>query len=334
MQFGLIGEFRNPRQWQRPVSAVYEDAIEHLCAAEHLGFKAAEFLEHHFVDDGYLPSPLMAASAVAARTKHMRVATNIAILPLYDPVRFAEATAVLDAISGGRLDVGVAIGYRKAEYEGYRLDLRARGARMDEAVQILRMLWQGDPVTFKGKHFELDRVRVTPRPVQAPSPPLWIGGFTAPGVRRAARYGDGYTGLSDPKTYEIYLDELRKAGKNPASARVRGCHTGFLVASEDPERTFERFAPHVIYWANSYASWFEGSDTRPFSAVTDNDGLRRSNLLQVLTPETIVARLKELERHVPLETYSFLLSPPGLPVGQMFEHIELFAKKVIPEFNR
>src|ERR1700722_480048 len=115
MNFGLICEFRNPAQWERRLSDVYEDAIAHLCFAEKLGFAAAEFLEHHFVDDGYLPSPLIAATAVAARTKSMRVATNIALLPLYDPVRFAEDTSVLDALSNGRLDVGVATGYRNVE---------------------------------------------------------------------------------------------------------------------------------------------------------------------------------------------------------------------------
>jgi alkanesulfonate monooxygenase SsuD/methylene tetrahydromethanopterin reductase-like flavin-dependent oxidoreductase (luciferase family) len=312
---------------------VYEDAIEHLRAAEKLGFGAAEFLEHHFVDDGYIPSPLVAASAVAARTQTMRIATNIAVLPLYDPVRFAEDTAVLDAISNGRLDVGVSIGYRSIEYAGYRVDIRTRGARMDEAVKIVRQLWHGDAVTFHGRFYDLNGVRVTPRPTQSPNPPLWIGGFTRPGMRRAAQLGDGYTGLSDKASYLTYLEELQLAGKDPAAARVRGCHTGFLVASNDPERTFAILAPHVIYWANSYASWFEGSDTHPFSAVTDNKSLGDSGLLKVMTPPDMVKMIKAISAVVPLETFSFLLSPPGFAVRRMFEHIELFATQVIPHFR-
>jgi alkanesulfonate monooxygenase SsuD/methylene tetrahydromethanopterin reductase-like flavin-dependent oxidoreductase (luciferase family) len=314
------------------MAQIYAEVLECLSLAESLGFGAAEFLEHHFVEDGYLPSPLLAASAAAARTTRMRIATNIAILPLYDPVRFAEDTLVLDAVSGGRLDVGVAVGYRKTEYDGYRLDLKTRGSRMDEAVQIVRRLWQGESVTFNGNHFQINNVRVTPKATQLPTPPLWIGGFTRPGVRRAARFGDGYTGLADPQTYEWYLEELRSVGKDASSARVRGVHTGFLLASNDPERAFERLAPHVIYWANSYASWFEGSDTHPFSAISDNEALRASDLLQVLRPADIVERLRQLRRSVPLETFSFLLAPPGVPVGSMAEHLELFAKEVIPHF--
>jgi alkanesulfonate monooxygenase SsuD/methylene tetrahydromethanopterin reductase-like flavin-dependent oxidoreductase (luciferase family) len=333
MNFGLICEFRNPERWKRSTFAVYEDIIDHVCEAESLGFRAAEFLEHHFVDDGYLPSPLIAASAVAARTKIMRVATNIALLPLYDPVRFAEDTSVLDALSNGRLDVGVATGYRDVEYSGYRLDLKTRGARMDEAVQIVRRLWQGESVTFDGTFFKLDKVKVTPRPIQSPNPPLWIGGFAKPALRRAARFGDGYTGISDKQNYDDYLQEVEAAGKPRSSARVRGTWTGFFVVSNDPEKTFERLAPHAIYWGNSYASWFEGSDTQVWSTVTDNEGLRASGLLTVLTPTAAIEKIKTICAGVPLETFSFCIAPPGVPVSEIFEHLALFAKEVIPAFS-
>ncbi len=109
-------------------------------AAEALGFNAVEFAEHHFSDDGYIPSPLIAAAAVAARTKHIRVGTNILLLPLYDPVRVAEDTAVLDAVSNGRLELGVGLGYRKVEYEGHGIDFTGRGERADEALEILLRL--------------------------------------------------------------------------------------------------------------------------------------------------------------------------------------------------
>jgi probable F420-dependent oxidoreductase len=332
MRFGLICEFRNPAQWRRPHAAIYAEVIEHLVAAESLGFGAAEFVEHHFVDDGYNPSPLVAATAVAARTKHMRVATNVALLPLYDPVRFAEDAVVIDAISGGRLDLAVGIGYRNEEFEGYGVDRKTRGARMDEALEILRRLWRGEEVTFHGRHFDLDRVRVTPEPTQQPHPPLWIGGFAAPAIRRAAKFGDGYSGLSDEESYCAYLAELALAGKDPARARVRGVFPGSLVVSNDPERTVAQLAPHVIYFANTYAKWFEGSDTHVWASVKDAEDLKKSGVLKVLTPDQAIAMLRDLKARVPLETFSFSMVPPGFPVSAMFEYIELFAKKVIPEF--
>jgi alkanesulfonate monooxygenase SsuD/methylene tetrahydromethanopterin reductase-like flavin-dependent oxidoreductase (luciferase family) len=334
MKFGLICEFRNPDRWRRETSRVYGEVIDHLCAAEELGFEAAEFLEHHFVDDGYIPSPLVAAAAVAARTKTMRLATNVALLPLYDPVRFAEDAAVVDAISNGRLDLGVSIGYRAVEYAGYRIDLKTRGARMDEAVQIVTRLLEGEAVTFEGSFYQLNNVKVTPRSTQKPRPPLWIGGFVRAAIRRAARYGDGYTGVASRQVYETYLDELRIAGKDPALARVRASQSGYFVVSRDPERTFNLLAPHVIYWADSYASWFEGSDTQVWSRIGDTQTLRTSGLLNVFTPQNAIAALKKLQAEVPLEVFSFLLAPPGLPVKQMFESLELFAQEVMPAFRQ
>jgi alkanesulfonate monooxygenase SsuD/methylene tetrahydromethanopterin reductase-like flavin-dependent oxidoreductase (luciferase family) len=122
----------------------YAEIIELFIWAETLGFGAAYIFEHHFTDDDYISSPMVAATAIAARTKHMRVGPDIAILPLYDPVRVAEGGAVLDLISNGRFDFGVGLGYRPQEYAGYGLDISRKGARANEALQIIRSLWQGD----------------------------------------------------------------------------------------------------------------------------------------------------------------------------------------------
>jgi alkanesulfonate monooxygenase SsuD/methylene tetrahydromethanopterin reductase-like flavin-dependent oxidoreductase (luciferase family) len=337
MQFGLICEFRNPAQWKRPQTDVYDEIMDYICRAEELGFHAVEMLEHHFVNDGYIPSPLVALSALAARTKKMRLASDVALLPLYDPVRFAEDTAIIDTISHGRLDVGVSIGYRDLEYNGYRIDIKTRGARMDELVQIVRRLWHGESVTFDGKYYKLKDVKVTPSPVQQPNPPLFMGGFAPAAIRRAARYGDGYTavwaGESSKQAYKIYTDELKAVGKDPAKARVRLCKTGFLVVSKEPEKSFNEFAPYVIYWANSYASWFEGSGTKLWDPIPDADVLKGTGLLTVLTPDKAVDFLKDMLSAVPVEMFNMELTPPGMPCSKSFKSIELFAKEVLPAFQ-
>jgi alkanesulfonate monooxygenase SsuD/methylene tetrahydromethanopterin reductase-like flavin-dependent oxidoreductase (luciferase family) len=256
MKFGLFTECRNPAEWLRPNGEVYADIIDQMVMAESLGFEFVDFLEHHFTDHGYLPSPLIMASAVAARTKTMHVCTNIAILPLYDPVRFAEDTAVLDCVSNGRLEVGLALGYRPEEYAGYRIDYHTRGSRADEALQILLALWHGEHVSFRGRHFNIEGVHISPLPVQKRHPMLWLGGFGAPGFRRAAKYGDGYSGAKE--CFAGYAEALRAIGKDPARARCKAGHPGTLVVSNDPERSFAILAPHAMYYINTYQSGSRG----------------------------------------------------------------------------
>ena len=334
MRFGLLSECRNPLQWHRPSGEVYADILDCLAAAETLGFEFADFLEHHFTDDGYLPSPLMMASAVAGRTRRMHVCTNIAILPLYDPVRLAEDVAVLDCISNGRVELGLALGYRPEEYAGYRTELKTRGGRADEALEIMQRLWRGECVSFHGKHFNLDGVKISPLPVRQPHPTLWIGGFSPAAFRRAARYGDGYSGPTSVDACKAYCEALRAAGKDPAKARIKGGMPGAIAVSNDPERSFAMLAPHVIYFINSYAKWFEGSDTNVWPAVHSIDELKASGMLTVLTPEDMVRHIAAMTREVPLEAMSMALAPPGVPASAMMESLELFAAKVMPHFKK
>jgi probable F420-dependent oxidoreductase len=332
MRFGLTTDFRNPPDSGRTSATVYADIIEHMVWAESLGFEAAYIFEHHFTGDSYIPSPLVAATAIAARTKRMRIGSDIAILPLYDPVRVAEDGAVLDVISNGRLDFGVGLGYRPEEYRGYGLDLKRRGGRADEALQIIRRLWQGETVIFHGKHFHIDGAKLSPPPVQQPNPPIWVGGFSKAATRRAARYGDGYIGPSNRAIYEMYLQELRAAGKDSARVRVMGGDL-WLMVSEDPDRTFATYAPNLMYWFNSYAKWFEGTDTSPWPHINDAEELRSRRLVNVMTPDSAVTLIKQRIAEVPVEMFTLMLSPPGIPLSGIAKHIELFANKVIPHFR-
>jgi alkanesulfonate monooxygenase SsuD/methylene tetrahydromethanopterin reductase-like flavin-dependent oxidoreductase (luciferase family) len=325
-------DFRNPLPEGRSSTEVYADIIDHIVWAESLGFADVSFLEHHFTDDDYIPSPLIAATAVAARTKKMRVGTNIAILPLYDPVRLAEDGAVLDVISNGRLDLGLGLGYRPQEYAGYGVDIKAKGARADEALQIIRRLWQGEKLTFKGKHFDIENAKLAPKPVQQPNPPIWVGGFKRIAARRAAKYGDGYIGPLNKEMWDMYREELQKLGKDPSKARTTG-GVPWLVVSNDPERTFALYAPGVMYWYNSYAKWFEGTDTNVWPRLESVEDLKRLNMLTVVTPADAVKMIEGLIAEVPVETFGISIAPPGVPVSKVAEHLELFASKVIPRFK-
>src|ERR1700687_387219 len=135
MRFGLTTDFRNPPGSGKSTAKVYAEIIELFVGAETLGFDAAYVFEHHFTDDDYISSPMVAATAIAARTKRMRIGPDTATLPLYDPVRVAEDGAVLDLISNGRLDFGVGLGYRPEEYAGYGFCIHCKGGRPPAGMQ-------------------------------------------------------------------------------------------------------------------------------------------------------------------------------------------------------
>ena len=185
---------------------LYREMVEDACYAEALGFSHFWLTEHHFWYDGYCPSLIVGAAAVAARTSRMRVGTSMLLLPLHDPLRVAQAAAMADIVSGGRFDLGVAVGYRHAEFDAFGVARSDRGARMEEALDILHLAWTTDRFSYHGRFFDYEDVSVTPKPLQRPIP-IWIGGWAERVVRRAARRGLNLMGPSGD-ALRLYHEQL------------------------------------------------------------------------------------------------------------------------------
>ncbi len=329
LTFGYLYDFRNPPQWQRPWEELYAETLEVIAETERLGFAGAWLPEHHLAEDGYMPSPLVALAAVAARTTTMRIGTGVALAPLYNPVRFAEDCALLDILSNGRLDLGLAIGYRKRETAAFGVDFTRRGARFDEFLEIVTRLWEGETVDYAGKHFQVAGARIMP-----PSPrgriPLYIGGFAEKAMDRVARYGRGYIG--SPDVCGLYVDKLREQGKDVGSARVR--ITGLtLVVARDPEAAMEELAPHFLHVNNSYGEWFAEDQALGIGGMTAKslDEYKASGELQVVTPDAAIAMFKRMQAKMPIEHFMMAM-PPGLPARRFLEYAENFAQDVLPAF--
>jgi alkanesulfonate monooxygenase SsuD/methylene tetrahydromethanopterin reductase-like flavin-dependent oxidoreductase (luciferase family) len=256
VRFGFGFDMRNPAEWPRPWPGFYEEHVEFIAWTESLGFGGVWLAEHHGIDDGYLPSPLMVGAAVAARTKKMRISTGVALAPHYHPVRLAEDMVVLDHLSNGRAEISLGLGYLASEAEAYGFDRKKRGQMANELLQIVRRLWEGETVTFEGECYSIKNARVTPRPIQQPSIPLFVGAAAGPGIRRAAVYGDGLIGGAIQ--YEDYLNELRALGKPDSAARRIGMDDMWCFISEDPEKSFDEIAPHAYYQIHTYAKWAAG----------------------------------------------------------------------------
>jgi len=333
LRFGLWYAFRNPPQWRSSYQDMYAEVIEQIVWAEGLGYDDVWLTEHHFAEDGHAPSPLLQAAAIAVKTRKIRIGTSVLLLPLYHPVRVAEDGATIDILSGGRFELGVGIGYRVEEFTGLGIPRSQRGGRANEGLEIIRRLWEGETVTFNGKYFQIENVRLTPEPVQRPRPPLWVGGFGDAAVKRAARLGDGFIGTGDiTRTYQAYLNELRALGKDTSNPKVAGGHFWLIVAN-DPEKSWREIAPHVRYQINVYAEWLEKAGQPLFPYMPDDAALKASGILSIVTPEVAVQMIKDYVAAVPIQRYYTWTIPPGYPVTKMNEHLALFAAKVMPYFK-
>ena len=141
MNFGFTLFFRNPPPYKVSFADLYRKEIELAVAAEELGYDTVWLTEHHFVDDGYSPSLLPIAAAIAARTKKIRIGTFVLLLPLHNAVRVAEDAATVDLISNGRLDLGLGQGYRVPEFVGFNIPRNERGPRLEEGTEVIRRVW-------------------------------------------------------------------------------------------------------------------------------------------------------------------------------------------------
>ena len=189
MKFGLgIPLFEEPRA-RDPYARTYE-----LCQlAEEVGFEVGTVGHHSFTPDpGDPAAPFVMLSAIAARTSRLRLATGIFLLPLHHPVAVAEQVATLDRVSGGRAILGVGVGYRPYEYEGFGVPFRRRGRRMDEALELIRSAWETGRYGYEGSQLSVPALDVTPQPVQKPHPPIWVGAVARAAQDRAARLGDAW----------------------------------------------------------------------------------------------------------------------------------------------
>ncbi|MAG55396.1 MAG: F420-dependent oxidoreductase [Planctomycetes bacterium] len=169
----------------------YAETFELARLAEEEGFDTATIGHHHFMP-GNQSDPLTFMSAVAARTTTLRIGTGIFLLPAHNPVRVAEQVATIDQISGGRISLGVGSGWWPLEYQVHGSDFRERGARMEEALEILRLVWSEEETAFDGRFWQFPELTVHPRPVQSPHPPIWVAGVVDAAVERAARLGDAW----------------------------------------------------------------------------------------------------------------------------------------------
>jgi alkanesulfonate monooxygenase SsuD/methylene tetrahydromethanopterin reductase-like flavin-dependent oxidoreductase (luciferase family) len=296
-------------------------ALDQCEWADRLGFASVTLSEHHGSPDGYLPSPLVFGAAVAARTKNLRLVIAALIAPLHDPIRLAEDIAVLDVVSGGRVIPVVSGGYVESEFRTFGKRLSDRARVMEGIVPLLERAWSGEPFEHNGV-----TVRVTPRPVQRPRPPIFMGGASEVAARRAARYADHFIPTL-PQFYPIYREERVKLGKPDPGPLSHG--TGnYLYLAEDPDAAWPRIAPYAMHEMNAYGKWMtEAGAAGPYQPIRDADALRATGQYKVMTPDELI----EIARGMgPLDAILFHPLMGGMNPELSWASLRLFEAKVLP----
>ncbi len=253
MKFGLYSSIANPPGGEHLDRSI-DEVIAEAQLAEASGFDSCFFGEHHQDKDGFLPSPLIVATAVAARTQRLRVGTSVILLPLHHPVRVAEDVITLDLVSKGRVILGVGIGYQASDFHAFAVPMEHRLTLFEEGVEVVRRCWTGEPFTFRGKHYTLEDVRIRPRPYQQPSPPLWIGASVPAAVRRAGHLADAFVGTPSTtlegamRLVDAYRDAARQAGRRPQVVLMRDAWVADTRAEADLVYGPEVMAAYRYYW--------------------------------------------------------------------------------------
>ena len=255
-----------------PAAELYRAALEMAEWADGRGALAAIVCEHHGMTDGYLPSPLILATAMAARTASLPIMVAAVVLPLYHPVRLAEEMVVIDILSRGRVSYVAAIGYRPEEYDLHGVDFHRRGAIAEENLGVLLAAKTGEPFEFAGA-----TVQVTPPPFTPGGPMVAWGGGSVAAARRAGRHGLGFLAQrTDPALEPAYREAALAHGHEPGMCLLpEDDATTALFVADEVDRAWEELGPYLMHDVTMYATLNEGvAHSASISSATTAEELR------------------------------------------------------------
>jgi len=328
----------------RNIQHLYQEIFREAELAEEMGFDSVFVPEHHMMPDGYLSAPAVLLAAIAARTKTIRLGTSILQLPEWHPVHVAEEFAVLDNISQGRAILGAGLGLVEPEFKLFGLDIKDAVPRFSEQVNIIRQAWTEENFSFRGRFFQLDNVSLTPRVVQKPHPPIWIGAMSEPALKRAGRLGTGW--ISDPLHHinvmkawaDIYRQSAAAHG-NPAEVILIRDAWVAEDRNEVERVSWPTICAYHLFYKN--LGFFESgrfnTEWEPWvRTISDAEwtfGRIAPNRLIAGEPAEVVDEIQRYRETVRCEyIICYFRHPTGPDHSQTMRCIELFGKKVLPKF--
>ena len=318
----------------------YHNSLEQIALAEKFGFDMVTTSEHHMVEDnGYFPSNMVTCAGIATRTEKMRIGTCVLLLPFYHPLAVAEDATVLDIMSRGRFVLGVGLGYRREEFAAFNVPFEQRAARFEEALGLVRRLMTERSVTHPGPYFPMEDVTLMPRPVQKPSPPIWVAAKLPAAIRRAARMGNAW--LADPITplkvlkerKQVYLDALAETGKDASQVEFPLRREAYVA--EESEQAWEEAREPMLYNYQEYLDWghLVDDEGRPVKRGAEAMENLRQRFI-VGSPDDCIRQIKRYQEELGTTSIHFRIQFPGLDHGKILNSIRLLGEEVLPHFQR
>jgi len=347
MEFGLFFLMQRDEEWSE--QSVYDSGLEQMLAAEALGYSSVWIAEHHFNDYGLCPAPPVLAAFVAARTTSLRLGMGVSLLPLHHPVDLAEELAVLDVVSGGRLDVGIGRGGTLQDYQTFQSDRGDSRARVEEGIALMRQAWSGAPFDFQGRFHGAERLHVRPRPTQRPHPPLFIAANSEDSVLSAARLGlptlsSFFVPVDElQKRHRLYRETARAAGRSmPEIEELEGRAWGMRVvhvAPDHDEALRATEAPFMGYQrrmsvlrSESTGGSVPGSFDRSLLRLRAFRDYLDDGWALIGTPDEVRDGLRKYCEATGYGRVLLVMALPGLRTDLALRSMRLFAEKVAPAF--
>ena len=333
-QFGLV--IRGQAEPGEDISRRFQETLTFVRLADRLGFdsitKTAHYSAHPFQALQLVPM----LARFAAEAPRMRLNAGVLLLPLLSPLHVAEEFATLDVITGGKIILGVGLGYRDVEFKAFGVPRSQRAKRFEANLEAILRLWTEEKVRMKTPYFELDDASCLPKPLQKPHPPIWIGANAEPAIERAARMGDcWYIGpaveiATVERQMELYRRTLDSVGKPfPTELPMR---REVFVAKTKAE-AIRLCAPYLGQKYAAYHAWRQDMPSGDSGLGQEFDALIGDRFF-IGSPDEVAEQIIAMHRRLGANHIVMSTEWAGMPESLAIETIEMIAKEVFPRVRQ
>lgn len=321
----------------RPYKVYYEQILEQVALAEELGWECFMFNEHHFLGyGGPIANPAVLLAAAAARTSKIHLGPCIAILPLRHPLHSAEDYAMVDAISGGRLEFGIGSGNTEMDYKVFGVTRENDRQRLHEALEIVLKSWGQDHASHRGEFWRFDELTLYPRPMQQPHPPIWVAGTSAEGLGWAGRQGYHIMTVGHPHPpekvclgVEAWKRGLIEAGFDPSNKHCQ-FHVRTHVHEDSEQAKLTGMAAVKRY---DEISRIGRRSLSAAPAEYDWETMLATGRNNYGDPEQCIRNIRNAMKNYYFDTLTTTFNFGAIPHAEIMKSMRLFAREVMPAFR-